>query len=86
MDEVLSYSGKQLEEWYEEYCATCRISNTDHVDSISIIARELFKDKMSIARVAFFLGFIEKLLKDHPVTKDEIYEQTFKCIYRNMKF
>lgn len=55
-------------------------------EAIKYVGAEMFSDKITIYRIAFFLAFAQKIIKENPLNKHEIYEDVFKAIYNGMKF
>lgn len=78
MEEVLDFSGEEI----------CKLAEKceSHEEAIGIIGNELFSDKVTVVRIAFFFAFIKKYIDHCPELKPQIYENAFECIYKNMKF
>lgn len=55
-------------------------------EAIKHVGAEMFSDKITIYRIAFFLAFAQKVIEENPLNKREIYEDVFKTIYSGMKF
>lgn len=55
-------------------------------EAIKYVGVEMFSDKINLYRIAFFLAFAQKVIKENPLNKHEIYEDVFKAIYSFIKF
>lgn len=78
MEEVKLYAAQELTKMAEE-CGSDK-------NALLLIGDELFSDRINIPRIAFYLALAEKLMDLHPDTKQDIYENVFTCIYKNIKF
>lgn len=55
-------------------------------EAIKYVGAEMFSDKITIYRIAFFLAFAQKIIEENPNDKHEIYKDVFNAIYSGMKF
>ena len=78
MDEVRRALGSQLNGMAKQ----CILQK----HSLLHVASELFSDKISVSRIAFFLALAEKIIELHPEMKCEVHEDVFTSILKNMKF
>lgn len=76
MDEIFKNYGEVMEE----------MSKDCTVKALSIIANEMFLDKMTVARIAFFIAFSLKLIEKNPDKKHEIHEKVITNICKFLKF
>jgi hypothetical protein len=78
MDEVLRSHGDEIREIAKEVGAEAGV--------IRYVGDMMFSDKFTNHRIAFFLAFAEKVNETYPFKKQEVYEEVFKSIYRNIQF
>lgn len=77
MEEVLCFARVKIEEMVKE-CDSNR-------DTINVIAKEMFSDKMNINRIAFFLAFAKLFMEQNPHMTDDVYRDVFLSLYNHMK-
>lgn len=78
MDEVLKLHKSEMEEMMKLYC------DTDESDAFAVIAKELFSEKTTVARITFYLAFALIFMNKHPHRKHEVCEKVFKSLCENI--